>query len=51
MGGDRDERPRYQALLADVRRLRSQGRPVVVVVASLDRLGRTCWRPSAVAGS
>jgi len=40
MKGTRDDRPDYQALLADVREQRAQGRPVVVVVAALDRLGR-----------
>src|SRR5947207_8775784 len=38
--GTRDDRPQYQALLADVQRLRVQGRRVAVVVAALDRLGR-----------
>src|SRR5919107_4524378 len=36
----RDDRPAYQGLLAEVRRLRAEGRPVVVVVLRLDRLGR-----------
>src|SRR5436853_51281 len=36
----RDDRPDYQRLLADVRGLRAQGQPVVVVVAALDRFGR-----------
>src|SRR5438874_2054742 len=40
MTGKRDDRPRYQALLAEVRRLRASGRPAAVVVARLDRLGR-----------
>jgi DNA invertase Pin-like site-specific DNA recombinase len=40
MPGDRTARPNYRALLADVRRLRKDGRGVVVFVASLDRLGR-----------
>lgn len=40
MTGRRDDRPQYQMLLSDVRRLRSSGRHVVVVVAALDRLGR-----------
>ena len=38
--GLRDHRPDYQRMLLAVRGLRLQGRPVVVVVASLDRLGR-----------
>ncbi len=40
LSGTRDDRPRYQALLTEVRRQRAQGHPVVVVVARLDRLGR-----------
>src|SRR5918997_483028 len=40
LSGSRDDRPRYQALLADVRRLRAEGRRVAVVVAALDRFGR-----------
>lgn len=40
MTGKRDDRPGYQALLDEVRSLRAQGRPVVVVVAWLHRLGR-----------
>ena len=35
--GTRDDRPEYQALLADVRALRAAGRRVAVVVAALDR--------------
>jgi DNA invertase Pin-like site-specific DNA recombinase len=38
--GTRDDRPQYQALMADVRQLRAQGCSVAVVVASLDRFGR-----------
>src|SRR5918997_5521905 len=38
--GTRDDRPRYQALLAEVRRLRGDGRLAVVTVARLDRFGR-----------
>jgi DNA invertase Pin-like site-specific DNA recombinase len=38
--GTRDDRPQYQALLADVRRLRAEGRPLTVVVAALNRFGR-----------
>jgi DNA invertase Pin-like site-specific DNA recombinase len=49
MSGDRDERPRYQAMLEEVRRLRTLGVRPVIVVASLDRLGRrlleaVCYR-------
>lgn len=40
LSGGRDDRPEYQALLAEVRRLRAAGQPVVVVVMRLDRLGR-----------
>jgi DNA invertase Pin-like site-specific DNA recombinase len=40
LSGKRDDRPQYQALLADVRRLRAEGRQVAVVVAALDRFGR-----------
>src|SRR3954465_1486767 len=40
MSGRRDDRPGYRALLDEVRRLRKADRPVVVVVAALDRLGR-----------
>ena len=40
MSGKRDDRPHYQALLDKVRRLRADGRRVVVVVLRLDRLGR-----------
>jgi len=40
MTGTRDDRPDYQRILADVRRLRSEGRNAVVVVAALDRFGR-----------
>ncbi|MBI3968348.1 MAG: recombinase family protein [Chloroflexi bacterium] len=38
--GKRDDRPQYQALLAEVRRLRADGQSVAVIVARLDRLGR-----------
>jgi site-specific DNA recombinase len=38
--GTRDDRPAYQALLSDVRRLRANGRAAAVVVAALDRFGR-----------
>lgn len=38
--GTRDDRPDYQAMLADVRRYRAEGRPVVVVAKWLHRLGR-----------
>src|SRR5215211_549457 len=40
LSGTRDDRPRYQTLLADVRRLRAEGQAVVVVVMRLDRFGR-----------
>ena len=40
MSGRRDDRPGYLALLAEAKRLRAQGRRVVIVVAALDRLGR-----------
>ena len=40
LSGKRDDRVEYQALLADIRRLRAEGRPVAVVVMRLDRLGR-----------
>lgn len=38
--GRRDDRPGYQALLTEARRLRASGQPVVVVVWRLNRLGR-----------
>jgi site-specific DNA recombinase len=40
MSGKRDDRPQYQAMLEEVRRLSSEGRRVAVVVWRLDRLGR-----------
>src|SRR5688572_19646503 len=40
LSGSRDDRPEYQALLAETRRLRSEGRTVAIVVAALDRFGR-----------
>jgi DNA invertase Pin-like site-specific DNA recombinase len=40
MTGKRDDRPSYQELLAEVRRLRAEGQQVVVVVNWLHRLGR-----------
>ena len=40
MTGRRDDRPKYQALLADIRQMRADGQWVVVVVAALDRFGR-----------
>jgi DNA invertase Pin-like site-specific DNA recombinase len=40
MSGKKDHRPDYQALLAEVRRLREEGQAVVVVVKWLHRLGR-----------
>lgn len=38
--GKRDDRPGYQELLAEARRVRATGQPVVVVVWRLNRLGR-----------
>jgi DNA invertase Pin-like site-specific DNA recombinase len=38
--GKRDDRPQYQAMLADVRRLTGERKRVAVVVWRLDRLGR-----------
>ncbi len=40
MSGRRDDRPHYQAMLTEARRLREDGRPAIVVVMRLDRLGR-----------
>jgi DNA invertase Pin-like site-specific DNA recombinase len=40
LSGKRDDRIDYQALLAEVRRLRATGQPVVVVTPALDRFGR-----------
>ena len=40
MSGRRDDRPDYQALLAEARRLRGEGKRVTIVVSDLDRLGR-----------
>jgi DNA invertase Pin-like site-specific DNA recombinase len=40
LSGTRDDRPQYQALLAEARRLRAEGQAVVVVVWRLDRFGR-----------
>jgi site-specific DNA recombinase len=40
LSGKRDDRPAYQALLAEARRLRAAGQLVSVVVFRLDRLGR-----------
>ena len=40
LSGKRDDRPQYQALLSEVRRLRADGQCVTVVVFRLDRLGR-----------
>lgn len=40
LSGKRTDRPAYQALLRRVRELRTDGQPVVVVVAALDRFGR-----------
>jgi DNA invertase Pin-like site-specific DNA recombinase len=41
LSGLKDQRPQYQQLLEDVRRLRGEGKPVVVTVAALDRFGRS----------
>jgi site-specific DNA recombinase len=49
MTGKRDDRPHYQALLAEARRLRRDGQAVVVVTKWLHRFGRRvservrCW--------
>src|SRR4051794_35549876 len=40
LSGKRDDRPGYQRLVTEVRDLRAEGRPVVVIVARLDRFGR-----------
>src|ERR1700687_52839 len=40
MSGKRDDRPQYQALLAEVRRLRADGQGVTVVVRWLHCFGR-----------
>lgn len=40
MSGRRDDQPQYRAMLGEVRRLRSEGRKVAVVVTALDRFGR-----------
>ncbi len=40
LSGRRDDRPAYQALLAEARRLRGAGQSAAVVVFRLDRLGR-----------
>src|SRR5712692_11110672 len=40
LSGKRDDRPKYQALLSEVRRLRADGQAVAVVVMRLDRFGR-----------
>src|SRR4051794_17388046 len=40
LSGSRDDRPQYQALLAEARRLAGAGKPVAVVVMRLDRFGR-----------
>ena len=57
LSGKRDDRPHYQRLLADVRRLRAEGRRVAIVLAALDRLGRDiqervrCWRELSPLGA
>jgi DNA invertase Pin-like site-specific DNA recombinase len=40
MTGRRSDRPNYQALLKEARRLRGQGRRVLVLVKQVDRFGR-----------
>src|SRR5215210_3965496 len=40
LSGTRDDRPAYQGLLTEVRRLRGQGAEVAVIIARLDRFGR-----------
>ena len=40
LSGSRDDRPQYQALLTEARRLHSSGNRAAVVVTRLDRLGR-----------
>jgi DNA invertase Pin-like site-specific DNA recombinase len=40
MTGTRDDRPQYQSMLADIRRLRMEGQNVVSVVKWLHRFGR-----------
>ena len=40
LSGMREDRPGYQALLREIRRLRAAGEDVVVVVFRLDRFGR-----------
>ncbi len=43
LSGTRADRPQYRALLAGARALRSQARPVAVVVQWLDRFGRSVF--------
>jgi len=43
LSGTRADRPQYRALLAEARALRSQDRPVAVVVQWLDRFGRSVF--------
>lgn len=40
LSGKRDDRPGYQHLLTEARRLAGEGRPVAVIVMRLDRFGR-----------
>jgi site-specific DNA recombinase len=40
LSGKRDDRPDYQRMLSDARQLRAEGKPVVIVVKWLHRLGR-----------
>src|SRR5918995_1583861 len=48
LSGKRDDRPAYQALLAEVRRLRPEGHSVVVVVFRLDPLGLVHHRTASM---
>lgn len=43
LAGTRDDRPQYQALLAEARHLRQESKTVVVVVQWLDRFGRSVF--------
>ena len=40
LSGRRDDRPKYQALLSEVRRLHAANASAAIVVARLDRFGR-----------
>lgn len=43
LSGTRADRPSYQSLLAEAKRLRANGRAVVVIVKWLDRFGRSVF--------